>query len=91
MLLGYIIQDWQDFNIAVLGGERLDYRNPDAKATNKIVARSDWEVSAKTKRAAKPVHFPCVYYKAQWEGSNAFKERIIQEHPQLTLDMFVGL
>lgn len=92
MLLGYVIQDWQDFNIAVCGGERLDPRVPSTETTGrKIKARSDWEPLKEFKRAGKPVHYPCVYYRAQWESPQAFKERIILEHPQLSLDMFVGL
>lgn len=87
MLLGYIIQDWQDFNIAVYGCEGPS-DNPNKETPKKVTMGYYMD---KQKRYAKPVHFPCVYYKAKWECSNAFKERIIQEHPQLTLDMFVGL
>jgi hypothetical protein len=88
MLLGYVIQDWQDFNIAVCGGERLDPRVP---ASDRITAKRNWEPLKEFKRAGKPVHYPCVYYRAQWESDRAFRERIILEHPQLTLQMFVGL
>jgi hypothetical protein len=90
MLLGYVIQDWQEFNIAVCGGERLDPRVPEM-ASNKVTAKRNWKPLGEFKRAGKPVHYPCVYYRAQWEGTLAFKERIILEHPQLSLDMFVGL
>jgi len=90
MILGYVIQDWQDFNIAVCGGERLDPRVPSTE-TKGVKVKRNWEPLKEFKRAGKPVHYPCVYYRAQWESPQAFKERIILEHPQLSLQMFVGL
>jgi hypothetical protein len=83
ILKGYIIQDWQDYNISVFGSERPSPR-PE-HAGHKVV----WE--ALSRRSGKPVHYPCVYYKPQWETLKSFQQRIILEHPVLSLEQFVGL
>jgi len=79
MLRGYIIQDWQDYNIAIFGCEATS-----TDGEGKIV-------KSRSRRSGKPVHYPCVYYRAQWESDRSFKERIILEHPSLTLEQFKGL
>lgn len=83
VLRGYVIQDWQDYNVAIFGTEEASPR-PEGSGQKILLA-------SKFRRAGKPVHYPCVYYRPQWESSQSFRERIILEHPQLTLEQFVGL
>lgn len=82
VLRGYVIQDWQDYNVAIFGTEG---HSPDGMSGHTVT------LASKFRRSGKPVHYPCVYYRPSWESSQSFRERIILEHPQLTLEQFVGL
>ena len=86
ILRGYIIQDWQDYNVAIFGTEIASPRPEHSGHPVNVTP-----LASKFRRAGKPVHYPCVYYRPQWESSQSFRERIILEHPQLSLEQFVGL